>query len=86
MTGADGKVSTLTAPDATNNNKAEEIAFDNGVAVTHDGGMSATFQTATAYMKTQTMISKTPVVVRLHESTINAETMTLYWGENRADF
>ena len=32
------------------------------------------------------MISKTPVVVRLHESTINAENMTLYWGENRAVF
>ena len=86
MTGADGKMSTLTAPDATNNNKTEEINFDNGVAVTHDGGMSATFQAATAYMKAQTMISKMPVVVRLHESTINAENMTLYWGENRAVF
>jgi lipopolysaccharide export system protein LptC len=86
MTGADGKVSTLNAPDATNNNKTEEIAFGNGVTVTHDGGMSAAFQSATAYMKAQTMISKTPVVVRLHESTINAENMTLYWGENRAVF
>ena len=43
MTGADGKVSTLNAPDATNNNKTEEIAFGNGVTVTHDGGMSAAF-------------------------------------------
>jgi lipopolysaccharide export system protein LptC len=48
--------------------------------------MSATFQKATAHMKTQTMTSKTPVIVRLHESTINAETMTLHWGENRAVF
>ncbi len=86
LTGTGGKVSTLTAPDATHNNKAEEITFDNGAVVTHDEGMSATFQTATAYMKTQTMISKTPVVVRLHESTINAENMTLYWGESRAIF
>jgi lipopolysaccharide export system protein LptC len=86
MTGSDGKVSTLTAPDATHNSKAEEIAFDNGVVVAHDDGMSATFQKATAYMKSQTMISKTPVIVRLHESTINAETMTLHWGENRAVF
>ena len=86
MTGSDGKISTLTAPDATHNSKAEEIAFGNGVVVTHDEGIGATFQTATAYMKVQTMISKTPVVVRLHESTINAETMTLYWGENRAVF
>jgi lipopolysaccharide export system protein LptC len=86
LTGADGKVSTLSAPDATHNNKAEEITFDNGAVVTRDGGMSATFQTAIAYMKTQTMIAKTPVVVRLHESTINAENMTLYWSENRAIF
>jgi lipopolysaccharide export system protein LptC len=86
MTGADGKVTTLSAPDATHNTKAEEITFANGLTVTHDGGMSATFQTATAYMKGQTMVSKTPVVVRLHESTINAESMTLNWSENRAVF
>ncbi|MGO9485502.1 MAG: LPS export ABC transporter periplasmic protein LptC [Rhodomicrobium sp.] len=86
LSGSDGKISTLTAPDATHNSKAEEIAFDNGMVVTRDGGMSATFEKATAYMKLQTLISKTPVVVRLHESTINAETMTLYWGENRAIF
>lgn len=86
MTGTDGKGSTLSAPDATHNSKADEITFDNGVAVTRDGGMNATFEKATAYMKIQTMISKTPVVVRLHESTINAESMTLYWGENRAIF
>jgi lipopolysaccharide export system protein LptC len=86
MTGADGKITTLSAPDATHNNKAEEITFGSGVTVTHDGGLSATFQTAKAFMKAQTMLSKTPVVVRLHESTINAESMTLYWSENRAVF
>ena len=48
--------------------------------------MSASLKTATAYMKSQTMISNTPVVVRLHESTIHAENMTLYWGESRAVF
>ena len=37
-------------------------------------------------MKNQTMISNTPVIVRLHESTINAQTMTLHWGESRAVF
>ncbi len=86
MTGADGKVTTLSAPDATHNSKTEVITFGNGVTVTHDGGMSATFQTAKAFMKAQTMISKTPVAVRLHESTINAEGMTLYWSESRAIF
>ncbi len=86
LTGADAKVSTLSAPNATHDNKAEEMTFNNGAVMTHGEGMSATFQTATAYMKAQTMISKTPVVVRLHESTINAENVTLYWGESRAIF
>ncbi|MGO9174159.1 MAG: LPS export ABC transporter periplasmic protein LptC [Rhodomicrobium sp.] len=86
MTSLDGRVSTLTAPNGVHNNKADEMTFNNGVVVTRDGGMSAEFQTATAYMKQQMVISKTPVVVRLHESTIHAETMTLYWGESRAIF
>src|SRR5262249_57884255 len=67
MTGLDGKVSTLTAPNGVHNNKTEEMTFNNGpIDVTRDGGMSATFQTATAHMKEQTVISKKPVVVRLH--------------------
>jgi lipopolysaccharide export system protein LptC len=62
------------------------MTFNNGAVLTRDGGMSATFQTATAFMKQQTLISKTPVAVRLLESTIHAETMTLHWGEQRAIF
>jgi lipopolysaccharide export system protein LptC len=93
MTGLDGKVSTLAAPDGVHNNKAEEMTFNNGAFLTRDGGMSATFRTATAFMKQQTLVSpsatgdrRTPVVVRLLESTIHAETMTLHWGEQRAIF
>jgi len=86
MTGLDGKVSTLKAPNGVHNNKAEEMTFNNGAVVTRDAGMSAVFQTATAFMKTQTLISRTPVVVRLHESTIHAESMTLHWGESHAIF
>jgi lipopolysaccharide export system protein LptA len=86
MTGLDGKVSTLAAPDGVHNNKTDEMTFNNGAVLTRDGGMSATFQTATAFMKQQTLVSKTPVTVRLLESTILAETMTLHWGEQRAIF
>jgi lipopolysaccharide export system protein LptC len=86
MTGLDGKVSTLTAPDGVHNSKTDEMTFNNGAYLTRDGGMSATFQTATAFMKQQMVISKTPVTVRLHESTIQSETMTLHWGEQRAIF
>jgi len=86
LTGVDGRVSTLTAPNGVHDNKAEEMTFNNGAEVTRDGGMSALFQTATAFMKQQMVVSKTPVVVRLHESTIHAETMTMWWGEQRAIF
>jgi len=86
MSSLDGRMSALTAPNSVHNNKADEMTFNNGAEVTRDGGMSATFQTATAYMKQQMVVSKTPVVVRLHESTIHADNMTLYWNESRAIF
>ncbi|MGA7324498.1 MAG: LPS export ABC transporter periplasmic protein LptC [Rhodomicrobium sp.] len=86
MTGTDGKITNLVAPDGVNDNKADQMTFNNGATVTRDGGMSAKFETATAFMKQQTMISKTPVIVRLRESTINAESMTLNWGEQHAIF
>jgi lipopolysaccharide export system protein LptC len=86
MTGLDGKISTLTAPNGVHDNKAEVLTFNNGAVVTRDEGMSATFQTATAYMKQQMMVSKTPVTVRLHESTINADNMSLWWSDQRAVF
>jgi lipopolysaccharide export system protein LptC len=86
MTSLDGKISTLTAPNGVHDNKAEQITFNNGAFVTRDGGMSATFKTATAYMKQQMVVSKTPVIVRLRESTINADNVTLWWSDQRAVF
>lgn len=82
----DGKITTLTAPNGVHNNKADEMTFNNGVVVKREPDMTATFETATAYMKQQTVISKTPVVVRLRESTIHSDNMTLHWGEQRAIF
>jgi lipopolysaccharide export system protein LptC len=82
----DGAVTTMTAPDGVHNSKAEEMTFNNGVVISREPGFSATFKTATAYMKKQMVISRTPVVVRLHESTIEADGMTLFWGEQRAIF
>jgi lipopolysaccharide export system protein LptC len=86
MTSRDGKLSILTAPDAIHNNKTEEISFENGVEVNQEGGISASFQKATASMKNQAMVSKLPVTIHLHESTINADGLTLYWNESRAIF
>lgn len=84
--GHDGKITTLTAPNGVHYNKADEMVFNNGAVVTRESGMTAIFQTATAYMKQQIVVSKTPVVVRLHQSTIHADSMTLFWGDQRAIF
>lgn len=86
MTGQDGKITTLTAPNGLHNNKTDQMTFNNGVVVTREPDSTAEFQTATAFIKQQTVISKTPVIVRLHESTIHAQSMTMYWGEQRAIF
>ena len=86
MTGQDGKITTLTAPNGLHNNKTDQMTFNNGVVVKREADMTATFQTAIAFIKQQTVISKTPVIVRLHESTIHADSMTMYWGEQRAIF
>jgi lipopolysaccharide export system protein LptC len=82
----DGKISTMTAPDGVHNNKTDEMTFNNGAVVNREPGMRGVFKTAIAYMKQQMVISKTPVVVYMHESTIHADGMTLYWGESRAIF
>ncbi len=86
LTSEDGQVTVLTAPDGLYNSKAEEMTFNNGAVVTREPGLTATFKTAKVFMKQQLVISKTPVIVRLHESKIEAETMTLYSGEQRAVF
>ena len=81
------EASIFRGPSAGDNIMAVlEMTFNNGAVVTRDGGMSATFQTATAYMKQQPLLSKTPVTVRLHESTINADTTTPHWGGQYAVF
>ena len=84
--GHDGKITTLTAPDGVHNSKSDEMTFNNGVVVRREPNLTATFQTATAFMKQQVVISKTPVVVRLDESTIHADSMTMFWSEQRSIF
>ncbi len=86
MTGQDGKITTLTAPNGVHNSKADQMTFNNGVVVKREPDLTATFQTATAFIKQQSVVSKTPVIVRLHESTIHSETMTMFWGKQRTIF
>ncbi len=86
MTGQEGKITTLTAPNGVHNNKADQLTFNNGVVVRREPDLTATFQTATAFIKQQLVISKTPVTVRLDESTIHADSMTMHWGDQRTIF
>jgi lipopolysaccharide export system protein LptC len=83
----DGSVTQVAAPDGVYDNKLEEMTFNNGLHVVRDGGnMEAKLQTATVYMKSQQMVSKTPVSIRMDESTIDAQSMTLFMDEGRAVF
>jgi len=86
MKGQDGKVTTLAAPDGIHNAKADQITFNNGAIIKREPGLVAEFEKVVALMKEQKAVSNTPVVVRLHESTIHADSMTLRWGEQFAVF
>lgn len=86
MTSSDGQVTTLTAPGAIFNSKIEEMKFERGLDIVRGPGMSAKFQTATVYIPEQRVVSNTPVIVKLHDSTISAQKLTLYTAEARAIF
>ncbi len=60
MTGQDGKITTLTAPDGVHDTKADKMTFNNGVVVRREPDLTATFQTATAFMKQQMVFRKRP--------------------------
>jgi lipopolysaccharide export system protein LptC len=86
MTNATGEITTIIAPAAEYNNRAEEMIFTDGVTLTRTPAMSAVFETAKVYIKEQRIVSETPVEVRLHDSTIRADRLTLYTADARAIF
>ncbi len=86
ITSKAGEKTTLTAPTGIYQSKLEELTFDNGVLIGGDAGMSGTLKTAVAYMQEHKLISHDPVDLAFHETTIKAQSMTLYTAEGRAIF
>jgi lipopolysaccharide export system protein LptC len=81
-----GQRTVLTAPSGIFHSKKEELTFDNGVVINGDSGMSGRLKTATAFMKDNLLVSKDPVDLAFHNSTIKAQSMTYYSNEGRAVF
>jgi lipopolysaccharide export system protein LptC len=81
-----GQRTVLRAPSGIFHSKLEELTFDNGVDISGDSGMSGRLKTATAYMKENLLVSKDPVDLAFHNSTIKAQSMTYYSKEGRAVF
>lgn len=81
-----GQRTVLKAPSGLFHSKQEELTFDNGVVIDGDSGMSGRLKTATVFMKNNLLISKDPVDLAFHNSTIKAQSMTYYSSEGRAVF
>jgi lipopolysaccharide export system protein LptC len=81
-----GQKTVLTAPSGIFHSKQEELTFDKGVNIDGEAGYAGRLQTATAFLKTNLLISHDPVDLTFQGSTIQARRMTLYTSENRAVF
>lgn len=86
ITSKTGEITVLTAPSGIYHSKQEELTFDNGVVIGGDAGISGTLKTATAFMQAHKLISRDPVDLAFRDTTIKAQSMTLYSGEGRAVF
>lgn len=86
LTSLSGGKTKLTAPGGIYHSKKEELTFDKGVEISGDAGMSGHLKTATAYIQNHVLVSADPVAFRYHDSTINAQSMTIYTNEQRVVF
>lgn len=86
MTNPGGQVTTLKAPGGVYNSRTEEMTFNSGLEITRTPAMSVKLETAKVYIKEQRVVSETPVEVRLHDSTINSDRLTLFTVDARAVF
>ncbi len=78
--------SRLTAPKGTFYTKDEKLDLFGNIEVTTSKGMSASLKTATMDMKSQIMRSHDPVVVRLLNGTVHANTLEIRVPESRVFF
>jgi lipopolysaccharide export system protein LptC len=86
IVGKTGETTTLEAPTGIYQSKEQELTFDNGALIGGTAGYRGKLKTATAFMQENKIVSKDPVDLAFHNSTIKADTMTLYSSESRAIF
>lgn len=82
----EGRKTTMTALSGFYHSKKEELTFDRGVTIGGEAGMSGKLKTATAFFQNHVLISPDPVELSFHDSTIRAQSMTLYTSESRVVF
>jgi lipopolysaccharide export system protein LptC len=66
--------------------KKEELTFDNGLTIGGNRGYAGKLKTATAFFQSNKLITTEPVDLAYGESTIQAQSMTLFSSEGRAIF
>ncbi len=81
-----GEKTSFVAPSGLFHSKKEELIFDNGVTIGGNAGFSGKLKTATAFFKSNTLISTDPVELGFFDSSIKARSMTFYSSEGRAIF
>ena len=86
LTSKDGQKTTLTAPSGLFHSKKEELTFDNGLTIGGNRGYAGTLKRATAFFQSNKLVTTDPVSLAYGESTIEAQSMTLFSSEGRAIF
>jgi lipopolysaccharide export system protein LptC len=86
LTSKDGQKTVLTAPSGLFHSKKEELTFDNGLTIGGNRGYAGKLKTATAFFQSNKLITTEPVDLAYGESTIQAQSMTLFSSEGRAIF
>jgi lipopolysaccharide export system protein LptC len=86
LTSKDGQKTVLTAPSGLFHSKKEELTFDNGLTIGGNRGYAGKLKTATAFFQSNKLITTDPVDLAYGDSTIQAQSMTLFSSEGRAIF
>jgi lipopolysaccharide export system protein LptC len=86
LTSKDGQKTVLTAPSGLFQSKKEELLFDNGLTIGGNRGYAGKLKKATAFFQSNKLITTEPVDLAYGDSTIQAQSMTLFSSEGRAIF
>jgi lipopolysaccharide export system protein LptC len=82
----DRKWTKMTAKQGTYDTKTEKMTLSGAIHIISNRGMEVRLQSADMNVKQQQIISRQPVMMRLHENTINAGNMNLGLKNKRLFF